>query len=732
VTAPGTGLRALAAVGLLALAAGARADGFGLAIQPSYVLTQQERRDQLGVVTEDESRQLGQAYRLAYDGTLGSALTLTAGAMLDDRRIRSRSGDEWSSSHSTNRGLFSRLNLALPALSGGVGYDLAQALSSGSPTLTSEGVSLFSHWLPLGLPELSLRLARIHQYDKQRRLSDTTTTSAMVSAQYRQASWEAKYALVWGRPDDALTGTVTSSVSQMAQGTFSDRILDGRTSLYASVTLRNLMVRTLSAGTGDIVLQQHPVGGLSQIEAFADTPALDVLSPNPALVDGNTTAGAALDVGYALSQAGDQRYRDVGVQFADLLTSVNLVQVWVDRRLPEVVAAAYEWTVWQSDDNRSWVPVNIARPVAFAPFQNYFEIPIQLTTARYLKVVTRPPPAVTTDPAYATVLITELQVFQVSTAIGAPRLIATSSAAGYLSSTTQLWRPINLAWDFSGSLERRISPTDTLWSVTNGLTASQALTLHLTASQRVARQDGDYGQGRSGKTEWSAGLTWKPLTTFFSSLNYSGQFVDRVPTLDIATGTYYTAVGGMTNTVASLVRADLYEGISTQLNATGSVNNVPGKDTWSATFNATASFVPNPYATLTLGYLSAYTRIIDQELGRDDSSSKRADASLSLRPSSALSMVASISRTITEPKPYTTGTAQLAYAPFRGDLQLSMSYSRSFETASRTSSELFSPSLRWYVRQGIQASTTYTYTRSEAPVSETRTKTLAFALSINL
>jgi hypothetical protein len=108
------------------------------------------------------------------------------------------------------------------------------------------------------------------------------------------------------------------------------------------------------------------------------------------------------------------------------------------------------------------------------------------------------------------------------------------------------------------------------------------------------------------------------------------------------------------------------------------------------------------------------------------------DATLSLRPAGALSLIVSVSRTLAKPKPYNTGTAQLSFSPFRGELQLSLGYSRSFETATRTSTELFTSALRWYVRPGVQASASYTLLNSSTPVSESRTRSLGVGLTVNL
>ena len=65
-----------------------------------------------------------------------------------------------------------------------------------------------------------------------------------------------------------------------------------------------------------------------------------------------------------------------------------------------------------------------------------------------------------------------------------PRDQASSSALLSLSATTNLWRAANLSWDLAATAERRISPTATLWSALNGLSASRRLATALVGTAR--------------------------------------------------------------------------------------------------------------------------------------------------------------------------------------------------------------------------------------------------------
>ena len=726
----------LAAAALLAAPAPARADGLGLSLnlEPALTVGTQENTDQLGHTTSQELRTLTQGYRLALDRQVSPVLSVYAGALLQDRTTRATTDGRGSTFEETTRGGSARLSLALPALSGGVTYDQGDARVTGAPTLRRDEVAGYLSWRPVDLPEVSARLTRSHSADTARAVADQTVTGALLSVRYQDAPLEAKYVLLWSRPADGLTGTESSTIDQVAQATYSGRLLEDRTVVYAAATLRNQVSRTLAAGSGSLSLQQHPVAGLSLIETFPAQPADATPLPNPALVDGNLTAGAAVDLGAALAVAGDTNRRDLAVQLGDVLTAVNQVQVWVDRRLPPAVVAAYAWSAWRSDDGKAWSPVAITGPVTFSPFQPAFEIPIQETRARFLKVVTQPLQAgVTTDPAFATVLVTELQVFLVGAASALPRLQATSGATVNLAASTQLWARANLSWDLTALLERRLSPDATVWSLLNGLNANQALARGLLLNERLARQDGDYGAGRLGQTEWGLGLSWKPLPALSGTLAYGGQYVDAHPVLDLATGRYTSQPGGWSNSLSSLARADLYEGVSTQVNlSTGLVNEPTGKNTWSGTLNTTASLVPNPQVTLTLAWISNLSSVWVGNQPPVTSSSARVDAGLTLRVTSAISAAATVGRRLTGAIPTTSGSAQVNYAPLRGDLQLTAAYSSTFDTASQSTLRTFAPGLRWSIRPGVQATASWSMLDTSSPVGTARSRLLGVGLGVSL
>ncbi len=720
---------------MLAAAAGARADGLSLFLEPTFSWARVQNYDQLGNESSNNFKILTQNYRLTFDRQLTPAIGITAGGLYGAQR--SWSTDPFGASmvfDGSLGGAYARLNLTLPTITGGLSYDWSETLLENQPPLVSDALSLYATWRPWDLPEFVVRVSRTHQFDTTRLSQDTTTWSALLNVRWPVGPFEGRYTLQWARPYDAVTGTEASALNQTLQGIYSDRIFSGRSNVYASVTLRNQATRTLAAGSGSVIVQQNPVAGLSLIETFPSDSVNITLAPNPALVDGNVTSSAAVDLGYAPTLAGDANRRDMGVQFADQVTPVNLVYVWVDRKLPPEVSVTYTWTAYTSPDNKTWTPVAITGPVIFAPFQNRFEIPVAQVQARYLKVVTQPLPAgVTLDAQYANIFVTELQVLLSLPADSIPRELVASGILVNLTASTLLWRAANLSWDLTTRAERRTNPGLTTWSVLNSFSASQFLARGLQLTERIARQDGDDGLGHDGQTDWSAGLLWRPLPTFAGSLIYSGQFIDSRPVLDVDTGLYVNQPYGFLHSVTALGRADLFEGVSLMMNGTGSLQSLyTGVNTWSGTLNTVGTVAPNRWVTFTLGWLWGLSIVQEPEEPSITTPQSRVDASITLRPTSAISLVGTVTRVLAGGPKDTFGSIQANWTPLQGDLQLGIGYSKTFDTASQSTVETLTPSARWNVRPGIQLTGSYTLLNTAAMVSRTNSRFLSLGLSIIL
>src|SRR4051812_6000765 len=431
-------MRAAAHIPLMAalVATGAWADGVTGLIEETYSHNRSRTSDPSGFDQTTVADQLVQRYRLAVDRSFFPLLRFNAGGTFEQFNAASDTGGLSSELSSRTASVFGNLVVGNPFLSAAAGYSRREQTAGTATTpfgFVSEDVNLLLSWRPTDLPSFSLRLARPSLWDRDRQVQDITTNQALFSAVYdpiRQL--DLRYSLDYQNPIDRLHHTDLITVTQAARSSFDDRFFNGRStvSLPANIVTQQLQVAQSSAG-GTTQTFLSPVAGYSLVEVFPANPALDTLVQNGALINGDTTASAGLDVGPAPSLAGDTANRDIGVQFADTVTRVNTFWLWVDRQLPPGLATQISWTAWRSDDNLNWTQVTLVSTPVFNAFQPRFEISVAETQARYLKIVARPLAAgATTDPAFRNVFVTELQVLLI---------VAAPTARGWQSATAEVF-----------------------------------------------------------------------------------------------------------------------------------------------------------------------------------------------------------------------------------------------------------------------------------------------------
>jgi hypothetical protein len=144
------------------------------------------------------------------------------------------------------------------------------------------------------------------------------------------------------------------------------------------------------------------------------------------------------------------------------------------------------------------------------------------------------------------------------------------------------------------------------------------------------------------------------------------------------------------------------------------------------------SLVPNRFVTLSAGALYSRNFVSDPELGDEFSHTARVEGSLSFKPTPAIAAAASVSHVLFGGAPTTYATLYLTYAPLRGDLQLSVAYSKTLDVLSRTTTSAFTPTLHWRVRPGVTLSAFYTDAEVTSRAAETRTRTVGTNLLILL
>jgi hypothetical protein len=628
--------------------------------------------------------------------------------------------------------LTGRAQVGDPLLNANLGYDRTlrseDSLTGGFSTLGADLVretwSTVGSWRPESLPSLNLQLSRSNLFDSRRSSIDQTTSEAAATSAYQRGGLEMRYRLYWQNPVDHLRDTDTVNFANGGRISYGDRVLRDRVSLYGSYELvrRTSDTRVTGAG-GTVATQQFPIAGLSAVEAFPATPDKVALSPNGVLADGDTAGGAGLNLGFGPSLSGDEAFRDMGVQFADAVTPVNAVWIWVDRPLAGAVAGAITFTAYRSDDNLNWTQVPLAGLVAFAPFNNRFEIPIAETQARYLKVVAKPlAAAVTTDARYRDILVTEMQVYRIVSAESARGRTSNLRGDANLSVRVRLLDSVPLHYDFAGLLNHDSARARSFYTATNGLSLSTPLSRLVTLDARLERSDFDAGQGRENQSRASASLGAQPLATLGANLTYTGQI-------------HEAAVGReVTNNLVLFGRAEPYRGVSVSASGGYTLSTLAdGARGRQGTAQAGVSLTPNRWMVLSSSYGYSEGRSTGGAKGNVSDVQSRLEGTLTFNPVPAIFGSAGLARVTSNGTHYTLGNAAASVSPFPGgDLFLGFAYNETLDTRADQRVRGWGPTMRWKIRGASYLDAGYTALDSTSPAQDVHSRVFNARLSLAL
>jgi hypothetical protein len=713
----------------MAVPLAALADGYSLRVAPTFQITTTEATDATGATQESESWSFGRQYQLAFDKTLYGTVRLSAGGFLRDVHTELTAGPTHFESDQRAWNGNADLLWGNEVLNGGFGYARTDTSASSRDVLTqttrsgveTETWSAFSRWQPLDLPSLNLRLERSNQHAVGR---DADSLLGGLTAAYRPVTpLDLRYDLGYANLQDNRSLVETSTVSQTARATYSDTWFE-RTSVYLAYNLTTSSLTTrLGGGGGTVTVQRSPVAGFSLVAPFGTQPESNTLLVNPAVIDGSVGASVGIDIGFGRTAAGDTNLREVGVQFADVTQPVNTLYLWVDRELPPGVSGDYTWDVFRSNDNLVWTRVPIVRAVVFGAFENRFEIAIADTSARYLKVVTRPlRQGVTVDPVFSSIFVTEMQVLQVRPASAVEGKTTTTQDGLNGNASTRILSIPSLRHDVTFSLARP-SADRIDWSIANGLTLSHALSPIVGISSRVARSDARSGDVHVGQLQYAAGVTATPLPTLSSGASFSGSL------------TQDPAGTSVSNGVSGYARAQLYTGIDVNGNAGISfATSAVDRTTRSTVASGSLALVPHRLLALTASAVTSRSEGSGGGVPDASTTSTRFDAGVSSSPYSALFASAGVARVLgTGQRPNTLASFTVSWSPLRGgDLKLALSHNQGVDTAAAATSRATQASVRWRVFSYLEATMGYASSTFETLQSEAESRSFFANLSFTL
>jgi len=699
----------------------AMADGISGSVELLGSTTDSKSTDASGLSTTSKSNTFFQRYQLNYTEALFPYVNLRAGISYDKTMTESTDATGETRSADTNLFPSAALTFNNPFVSSGVGYSKREEKieSTGVSPVTNimETMNAFLGLRPLGLPTLDMQFTRSHLFDTAYQTTDIVNDLFSASTQYTPVkNLDLGYSVTLNNNNDRLNNVEFDSVSQNERAAYSNRFFDNRVAFSANYNGSQSTSETSSGGGGKVNFQLFPFSGLSSI---SDTPTLDTLSPNQALIDGNLTASSGINIGRGVSLGGDLRLRNVGLDFVST-TAVNTLYVYVDRQLPTSVSNAFTWYIYTSSDNQNWTLYNTITPATFNPFFNRFELLFPDVTTRYIKASVRPLPVSVVPPPgtdISNIYITELQSF-ISKASAQVAGQSTSRIEFYdVSVRTSLLQDRSLVYSIYYSQANRSGGSSTSL-LSNALSINRQLSTIFSAMARIQRDDTRDVTGNSTTYIGTTSLMAAPLPTLSHSLvlSYRSQ---ETPGLTSSSESVF-----LNNTAA------LYPGID--VNLSGGINfasDTTGATTNSTLINAGASIVPNK--SLSMGVNHSETESTQSQIGTNRAVSTTANVAWS--PFATVYLAYSISMTSAAGVQSQTLQSYAAnWAPFAGGaLAFSLGYSETLDSTNMSVDRALTTGMEWRVGPRIYFTAAYSITESKASSQSTEAKILSTDLRMS-
>jgi len=566
-----------------------------------------------------------------------------------------------------------------------------------STTLISNEYYSLLGWRPEGLPSIDAQIRRTNLYDSDKSTLDVTEDFISLNPKYQYEGLQLQYYGTYLHTRNDLVDLDFWQYTNMGRASYSNSFLNNRIAVNTNYNILNVENKTKTAGQGFVTTQVFPNAGLSRID---DTVSPVTLDANPALIDGNTTASAGIDLVSNVPLV----KRQMGLDFLNPAI-VNQLFVWVDRQLSSTTVSSFSWQLFTSNDNLNWSPKPITL-VTFGAFQNRFEINFPSVTARYVKVVTTPllrNPLVPPD-----IFVTELQAFLQTPA---------ADVKGSTSRTTQLYdldvktRILDIPYVFYELyyLYNRQDPLgQQRYDLINSFYANHRFNEVFSGRARVGIENAtQFVDQKSLAYFYDAALIADPLRTLHNSIVFNG----REETI--------SGRPNNTNSILLYNTAQLYQGVDILLN--GGVVFLKQETGQSGTdflINFQTNIVPNRKVVLGLNY----TNVISERTGGDQGSSstttRTLNVNLSYNPFRTLNLFAFLQYiNATGQKDQILQNYAINWSPFPdGKLQFNIAYNENYRTDDHLVERIFQPSVRYMLSKRSYVELTYQLIRSRSDI----------------
>jgi hypothetical protein len=663
-----------------------------------YSFLSTKTKDATGTVTKTVTNTYDPRFSLNIDTVIFPKLRLTAGGTFEDDISNSKSNGTRTNTTTADIRPFFNLTLSDPLYTAGIGYFRREeaVTTSGSPGVTTvdEDYNAILGWRPVGFPSIDFRFDRTNLFDTEHVVQNTTTDLYTLSSRYAYKGLDIGYTGSYTDTEDKLNHFETTDMLQTGRITYNNSFFDRRVSLNSNYNITYDVTKTQATGGtvgGTISSPLFPFAGLFLI---TDMPTTGALSPDPALIDGNLTVSAGINIGLPAAPVPPPLPRNIGLDLLNA-TEVNELYVWVDINLSSsaTIANSFSWDIYTSSDNLTWTFSTTVPSAPFGPFQNRFDINFSNVTTRYIKVVVKPlSPTVSGASAFPNINVTELQAFlkQPASQVVTGPSAKTTTIAQILNTDVRA-RILNiptLYYDASFFFDRTDPSGIQTYTLSNGLSVNHRFSDIFSGNARVAIENGEQENQSRIAYLYNASIIATPLSTLRDTLVFSGQTA---------------TIGGKPNDNDSVFlnnTATLYKGIDINLN--GGLNFTTA-ETGAKSTNTILLFgvtiVPHRTMNLSLDFFDSTT---DQSGGGLPASStyiRRGDFSISYTPFDTLHLFAS-EQIIAQhgQKLQINQNYALNWSPFPdGALQFNIVYNEIHNSVDNSVNRAFTPGVRWYI-----------------------------------
>lgn len=700
-----------------------RADEINLRTEFEYSNTQSETTDgSTGDVTENDFSSFTHLYNIDVSKSIYPNLTISGGGIFEAENSRTKSDGSLTEREEERIRPFADVDLRSQIFDAGAGFRrtrLEEKLT-GLPTAKNyqDDLNTYLKWRPAGLPLVRFFYDRTHNYDDIETFDQIENSMTLKMNYIALKKHPVNYTYNRTEDEDRLNEFKTVIQTHDGNVAYSRSFFKQRLIMDTSYKVR---YRTTTFTGGDVTAatELSPFAGLyAADDSPQDGPALTTVT---ALIDGNVTASAGVNLGWTASIEED---RNIGFDFG-IPAGVQKIYIYVDRNLSAAVSGAFSWAVYTSPDNTdtsSWTLHGVF-PASFGTFQNRFEISFPEVTARFIKVVTSPLPSTfIIDPDLENIFVTEIEAFTVTSTADEEEIDSIDQNYGF----NLVGRPFDdtvVGYNFFYTL-RETDPSTEKSSLNNGVYANVTINRIFSYIARFTRGDDKSTVGsnteRSVNYTYSALLRAAWLETFEQVLTYSGNKLDEEE------GTTKS------NTIFVRNNAKLYKGWNAFFDASYSWSMpLEGGDSTATTLRVGTNIVPHKKINFDITYSTTEESIKNGE--ETSTREQELDFRTLYYPYRTLTFFVkfNVQESDENDERKVLQNYSASWSPFPdGDLQFFLTYNETLRSADDQEERVMGPSLKWNIGSHAKLDVFYFLTKVRSKLDTTDSQSLKMTLTL--